>query len=488
MATAAIDRRNLPRVAVAFVLLLATLAIRGPWFGDPIADSDEQLYSMIGQGMTTGAIPFVDLWDRKPVGLFALFALAHAIGGPGPLAYQLLAALFTFAGAWMVVCLAERQVDRLGACAAGLIYVLLIATYGGHSAQSEVFHVPLMLAMALLVAYRSHPQALSRAMLAMLVGGLALQVKYTVAPQCVFFGLWALSGLHARGAATGRLALWALAFAALGLLPTAAAALAYFMAGQGEAFLFANFTSFFARLPAPIGRLGGDGLAQFLLPLMALAGGGIYAAVRIQAPHESSLYRFALLWLAAALATVYLPSTVYRYYYGALVAPVALVALPLLDRRGPAGPVRLVLVAAGLAALLFLPQEYAQSRAQRAALARFVEPIASRVDAEHCLWVHDGPAALYRLSHSCLPTRYIYPDHLNNALEQNALGVSQEAEVKRILAASPGVIVTADTPVTPQNPAVTSLVAQAIARDYEPIATGVLHGRTLRAWGRKSGT
>ena len=64
------------------VLALAVVATRAIWLGDPAADYDEQLYSLIGLRWLDGALPYADLWDRKPAGLFALFAMAHAVGGP----------------------------------------------------------------------------------------------------------------------------------------------------------------------------------------------------------------------------------------------------------------------------------------------------------------------------------------------------------------------------------------------------------------------
>ncbi|WP_370032304.1 ArnT family glycosyltransferase [Qipengyuania mesophila] len=473
-------RRDLAALAV---ILLAVLVVRAPWIGDANADIDEQLYSLIGNAMLHGQLPFVDLWDRKPFGLFALFALAHAVGGPGPAAYQLLAGLFTLAGAAMTYALARWLVDRITATGAGLLYVMLMSTYGSHSGQTEAFHVPLMLAMALLVRDPAHPHAIRRALTAMLLGGLALQVKYTVLPQCLFFGLWALWGQRQQGADTSRLVHLAFAFAVLGLLPTAAVGACYAAIGEWDAFVFANFTSFFDRLPARVGRFSPD-QRVFLLPLAVLLLLGAYAAARMSPPRDRRTYGFIMLWLLASAATVYFPATVYRYYYAALVPGLVLFALPLIDRRGPARFVPLILVLAGAATILFLPRQYAQSQVQRATIARLASAIAPHVDARHCLWIFDGPTALYRMTGSCLPTRFIYPDHLNNALERDSLGVKQEAEIARILAARPPVIVTADTALTPQNPRAQRLVTQEIAAHYRPLAQARLHERNIRAWQR----
>lgn len=469
-----------PELWIAGALALFTLLVRGAWLGDANADGDEQLYSLIGSAMLEGAVPYVDLWDRKPWGLFALFALAHALFGPGPEAYQLLAALFTIAGAWLTYVLAGRQADRSTALAAGFLYVVLTAIYGAYSGNSEAFFLPMMLAMAVLVRDPDRADAVPRALAAMLIGGLALQVKYTVLPQCLFFGLWVLWGRHVRGMPPARLALLAAACGALGLLPTVLVGAAYAWAGHGDAFVFANFLSFFDRLPASAGRLHSQ-ILLFLVPLAGLALLGLNAARRA-GPAEIRALAFVALWLLAAAATVFLPSTVYRYYLAALVPPAVLLGLPLFTPR-PGTRINIPALVPAALYLALMPFQYAMTQDNRAAIERLAAAIAPRVDDEsRCLFVFDGPPALYRMSASCLPTRYPYPDHLNNVLERKALGVRQEDEVARILAARPPVIVTANRPATPQNRAATRLVEQAIARDYREIAREPLGPRDFHVW------
>ena len=145
----------------------------------------------------------------------------------------------------------------------------------------------------------------------------------------------------------------------------------------------------------------------------------------------------------------------------------------------------MAIVVAGAAATLSLPQQYAKSQEQSATLNRLSRAITPNVDNKtECLWVFDGPTSLYTLSGSCLPTRYIYPDHLNNALERNALGVEQTDEVARILANRPPIIVTADTKFTIQNEDAGQLVERAVTDHYRELTNGVLHGRTIRVWKR----
>ena len=469
----------------AIVLALATFATRAIWFGDPVAEFDEQLYSFIGWRMTEGDLPYVDQWDRKPFGLFSIFALAHSLMGEGPLAYQLLACLFAFAGALLVYSLAKELVDRASAAVAGVLYLMLMAAYGSYSGQSEIFHTPLMLAMLGLLRDWRRPDAARRTLLAMLIGGVALQIKYTVLPQCMFFGAWALYGQWRSGRKPAQLAMLVVGFGALGVLPTAIVALLYAGLGHFDAFWFANFVSFFDRAPSPFGRIGGKQLIG-AIPIFVLVATGLYSAFRISPPRDWRLYGLYAGWGLAALGTVLLPSTVYLYYYGALVAPSVLIGLPLIDRRGPARFVPAALLLAGMWWILNPVDRYSHSQVERTSEARLSAAITPYVGANlDCLYVFDGPTALYRTTGTCLPTRYIYPDHLNNALEASSLGVDQPVEIARILANRPGVIVTADIPVTFQREENLGLIDAATSRNYRPLVSTVLHGRMITAWVRR---
>jgi hypothetical protein len=462
--------RDLPALALMSIVLLATRAI---WWGDPVADFDEQLYAFIGWRMNMGELPYIDWWDRKPFGLFALYALVHALPLAQPLGYQLLGSAFAMAGALLTYRLARHQLDRFGSAIAGALYLVLMAAYASYSGQSEVLFGPLTLGMALLLRDPLHPHFARRMLWAMLLGGMALQLKYTVMPQCAFFGIWALWHRWRAGTGAPRLAADALACIAIGLAPTALVALFYAFVGGLDAFVFANFLSFFDRVAAPQGRWI---YAHFVgvMPLAILIGGGLLAS--------RGRINFYVLWAMATLAGVLLPGTVYLYYYAAMAAPAVLVGLPLLKRPVPA----VVLLLAGLW-ILALPQRYHESLAERAATARLAQAIAPHVDsANKCLLVFDGPTALYRMSGGCAPSRLVYPDHLNNALEAGALGLVQADEVARILATQPGAIVTASRPVTMQNQAAKALVEAAIARGYVQARAEELHGRTITAWVRRA--
>jgi hypothetical protein len=262
-------------------------------------------------------------------------------------------------------------------------------------------------------------------------------------------------------------------------------ALLYLAAGHFQEFWFANFVSFFERSPAPAGRLRPD-LFVALSPLALLIGFGLYAALRLNPPCDWRLYALFAGWTLAALGTVLLPATIYLYYYGALVPAAVLMALPLIDVRAPARflPAAALLFGAGY--ILDMPHRYAHSQNERRTEARLSAAIAPYVGSRRdCLYVFDGPAVLYRTTGTCRPTRYLYPDHLNNGLEIHSLEVDQPTEIARILAGRPGVIVTANHPMTVQRKVNLALIREATRARYRPLITASLHDREVTAWVRR---
>ena len=88
------------------ILLAVALAARAITFGNPILHVDEEFYFTAARAMLDGAVPFVDVWDRKPIGLFLIYAPAAALGVPaGIWAYQALA----FACLFVTAILAARR-------------------------------------------------------------------------------------------------------------------------------------------------------------------------------------------------------------------------------------------------------------------------------------------------------------------------------------------------------------------------------------------
>jgi hypothetical protein len=426
------------RLAAPALLLLLALALRAPDFGNPVIHVDEQWYLLVGGRLWDGAVPYLDLWDRKPVGLFLLYALFARIGD-GVLAYQLAATGFAAATA-VVVAAAARRVGAAerGALAAGAAYLLGLQLLGGRGGQAPVFYdLPVAVAgllclrlPALAAAGRVRAIAGSGAM-ACLLAGLAIQIKQTAAIEGAFVGLAHLLFLHRAGARPIAVVAAAVALALIGLAPTLAAAGWYAQAGAFEAWSFANFTSITLRPPYPA-----DQLAMRLLGIAALLSPLLLAAALSRRAGDPA-WRVALAWLLAAGVAFAMVGTWFDHYALPLLAPLAVVAAPALGRSAR-------LLVAALAIPLTIVAVQAATRPDDGPGARRVAAAVAHHAGTECPYVFIGDTITYHLARTCIPTAHAFPNLLAYATEQGATGIDEAAEVRRILARRPPVIVTSD--------------------------------------------
>src|ERR1700744_3707746 len=83
------------RSACIIVALLAVAVLtRAGRIGDPTIHVDEQFYLLVADRMWHGALPYVDIWDRKPILLFLIYAALRPFSSDVILAYQIGATLF----------------------------------------------------------------------------------------------------------------------------------------------------------------------------------------------------------------------------------------------------------------------------------------------------------------------------------------------------------------------------------------------------------
>ncbi len=458
----------------AFITLLAMI-VRLPGFGDPAPDFDEQLYHLAGLEMLKGQMPYVDVWDRKPFGLFAIYAFAALIGHGMPISYQFLAAAFAAVGASQVYCIGRRFGDMWASLVAALIYLISFPLFAAPSGQSEVFYIPLLLGMLQLTIAAcesgSMEKARKSALIAMLLGGLALQIKYTVLPQCAFFGFAMLWRLHRLGVPPLHLAKNAAIFAGIGLAPTLAVTLGYAATGHFGTYFYANFESIFSR-----GKLVGP-MADSYIRWIGWGSGWLWVTTAIGAAlvlirWRSCRFGYGLvaLFTAASLSSIFMVGNIYVHYFIPAAAGLALLSVPAFS-KGPLNrflSVIAILLACGYShfdTLIF------RGNIDRATIPRIAATLSPFVGKKaSCLFVYDGPMALYQATGSCLPSRYPFPDHLNNALEIESIGVDTGDEVRRIFANRPGAVVTTNLIAVPRRNEITAkIVNEEVAKNYTRI-------------------
>ncbi len=426
-------RKGIPRIAI---LLLVALLLRAPLYGDPVIHSDEQFYLLVGDRMLHGALPYVDIWDRKPIGLFAIFAGIRLFGGTGIFAYQLVATLFAAATAWLIARIAGHHASRPAATVAGALYLVWLMLFDGAGGQAAIFYnLPVAGAALLTLDAVARPDKTfdRRAAGAMALMGLAIQIKYTVAVEGTFFGLALLWALRRHGAAPATLAARAVSWMGLALFPTLAVLAFYAALGHADAFFYANFLSAFDRAsdePPPLLAAHLASALAGLVPLLACAAWGARRTI------DRAANRFVLAWAGAAFTAIVAMGTMRAHYFLPLLVPLAAAAAPAFDRRGRLNhQLAAGMVLLGVVAAFFVVRDHVARRGNAQQIAALVRLIGQRPPG--CMFAFGSEPILYHLTHSCLPTPYIFRSHLSQTRERRAIGVVPRAEVARILANRP---------------------------------------------------
>ncbi len=425
------------------VLGVVALLVRALTFGNPILHVDEEFYFATAQAIARGAIPYIDVWDRKPVGLFLLYLPAGALGLPlGIWAYQAMALASVTATATLIARLADRAGWAKGALPAAIAYLLWLNLLEGEGGQTPVFYNLLMVGAASLLAPRPDDAAYAtrrfvRGCGALALVGLALQIKYTVLFEGLFFGLAWMWREVRLGRAWWRVALLAMPLAALALLPTLAAWGWFLAHGYGDAFRYANFESIGARggdpLPRELGNLAL--MALIVSPLAAMAVLGVRSPV---AEGARPLRRWLLGWTIVATLGVLGFRGYFDHYALPLLVPLCICTAGFFAAHRRAAQVRLpLLVVVLLASQIVLLVK----RHERGTPAEFVAVTRAIGHGPGCLYVFSGSPMLYPAAERCAVTRYRFPRHIGQARERGAIGADQQAELERIMALRPAIVV-----------------------------------------------
>jgi hypothetical protein len=444
-------------------LVVAAFLIRAPSFGDPAYKIDEEFYLLVGDRMLHGAIPYVDIWDRKPIGLFLIYAGARLFGGGGFVEYQMLATLAAIGTAMCIFALSRRFAGVAGATAAGILYLLWIEIAEGGGGQSPIFYNLPMAAAALLIA-PGRRRTLWHAFAAMLLVGIAIQIKYSAVFEGFFFGLVAAGQAWRRDRRTAPLVIPALALTALA--PTFIAIGAFAAMGHFQDYWFANFSSIFLRGETRADDLHHRAMTGLLrlVPLTICACIAAWHLLRDRSTLDAkSWLAFVIAWCAVAVFGFFALGVLYSHYLLPVFVPFTVAAAPIF-RRWPTGPVLFGITALLPASTIHWPDfaTTARSRHQMEALSALV-PADVRTG---CMQMFDGPPILYYLTHACTVSRYIFPDHLSAANEDGAIGVDTAVETRRVLAARPLVITIGDTDVRPPNKKTFAIMREGLARSY----------------------
>lgn len=462
---------------------------RAKFFGNPIAHVDEEFYLYVGRAILDGQLPYVDVWDRKPIGLFLIYAGIASLGGGGIVQTHLVAGLFAGLTAFVISRIGNRITAFPGGLVAGIVYLLMLPGLSGGTGQSPVFYNLFMATAALLVVQSlQEPQIFftrARATLAMLLVGVSISIKQTALFEGCWFGLAFLYIDMRKFSSLRHLLCTATLLLTVSLAPLALMYAVYAGLGHFHDIWQATFTSVLNKQP-------NDPDVSLRLALMLLIRISVLTACAIVAiwrirRREFSLGMFFVGWLLASLlGSAAIPNFYDHYIVPTLVPLCAISSVTFITSR--AGYLCMTIASAFPVALTHAP--FIPVGFERAAqFDRLVGVVRKNLHGG-CLYVYEGPTQLYTATGACALSRFVFPDHLNGESESKALPVSAEAEVERIFRQRPAVIVEGRRWMLQENLRTRRIMEREVACNYHLAATvknwGWQFYQPLNVWVRNS--
>ena len=434
-----------PDVRCAVVLVIFALIIRAPWIGNLLPHVDDQFYLLVADRMWQGLMPYVDIWDRKPVGLFLLYAALRPLSADGVVAYQTGSFVFAVATAFLIVRLGLRLGRHPAATAAGVLYLVYLPILGGNSGQSPVFYNLLTAIAALLIVQEKERQLSlklgARAFIATAALGVAIQIKYTAFVEGLAFGLYLLRLQWVRSNRMRDVVALGCSLVGVALLPTCLVLGFYIWHGDGWAFFQANVLSIFQAKTPP----GSSNLDNLALTIARLAFVATLAFVSVWLAFRKDTYKqtlpFFVLWAAFGLVDIVIIGRYYGHYALPALVPLTVLVVPVFENPIVAG-----LIVGSVFSFTFnvFVREAAVTKARnRTYVTEMVAALMPYRDAG-CIYLRDGPSIVYMLARSCLPSRFVFPEHLSTALEAGATDAT--ASMAALLAQRPPAISVSDKP------------------------------------------
>jgi hypothetical protein len=460
----------------AAAVLVATIVLRAGLFGNAITGLDEQFYLLVGERMWHGALPFVDIWDRKPVGLFVLFAAIAALPGDPVVNAQLVATMFAAGTAFCIALIARRTVGWAAASMAGIFYVAGLNELWDDTTQASVFYNLLVAGAALLTLHAGGDvrRRWRAGAAAMVLAGIAVQLKTNAIFAGGFFGLWIVGACWRATGSLRETSRSALILAALGAVPTVTAMGYYAAAGEFGAWWQANVLSVLAKGRATDPFAAATFMETLVLftPAGALALVGLWRRTARFTQSDVDL-PFLLGWVAASVIDFVSIGGYFPHY----AAPLLLACAPLTAsafawRRAGRWLFGAAMLWPVAHALWVNPSMTRKERAiERRVLAALPADVRTR-----CLFIYEGPPIYYQRTQACFVSRYVFTAHLSSAREAPSLGEDPATALRAALARHPGTIVTvAHSRWTDRNPAQEKLLMAELRAHYRIAATVPYH-------------
>lgn len=457
-----------------FIIFIFTIFSRFSSLNNPLIDVDEGFYLFTGGQLLHGYFPFVDIWDRKPFGLFLIYAFFHLFGPYRIIAYQVGATLCVILTAIFIMKMARTIASSTGALISSLLYVSYLNIAGGEGGQSPVFYnLIVCAALYILLKYIVNDKYNTRnfchtAYKVMFLFGIALQIKYTTVFEGVFSGCFLISILYKKTRSIEKVITQSLVWILIALLPTVSVAVFYFAVGYGHEWWFANINSIFHRghRPPEIVRHQAIKLSLMVIPLVISIPFRHFFSPKVS-KCQKSCSLFLNLWACSALLGVIVFGSWYTHYALPLFPPLCIACAPLWSKNLGKVWLSLLLCYSTIKGQVTV----AKHQRTRGDNTLFHTVLRTMNSQKGCLFIYSGSPIFYDFYNFCHLTTRPFPGHFHELIEQDATGMQPEKEITRILAALPLYIMSREPALAGENTDVRRILYQKLNTDYHLVFT-----------------
>ena len=461
-------------ILIFFIVLVCVLRIST--FFQSVIDWDESVYLLMSKSILDGNLPYIQVWDHKPPGIYLLFSLSQIVFGQSVISIRILTCIFV-----SISCLFLYKSGNVinphnnqNGLLAGILYAFFSLKNGGLSANTELFFTffnILAFYLIFITLFSSNKELIFHKFRFFIIGlvmGISLHIKYLVIFDFIAIFLIVISYYYLKSSNRKLMGLTKIVLCLLtgSFIPFLLFMLYFLKSGYLNEYIYANFiankiysaeTQFSIRYFSEV-ILGQSvqnhplWLCLFLTPFY------LYFLVPRKS-EESYKFYVLLIWFFMAFIGTCVTKKFYPHYFLQVLPPLCLISsymvITLLDTSN-LKPIRLdfALILIFLLPLLlssskplkasmqFISKKYVQNSVHWQDTPTLVSKyIKSRIREDDYIYIADYQPIIYYLTNSKIPTKYVLPNWFIKQEFSRFTGVNLAQELSSILDKDPAYIV-----------------------------------------------
>ncbi len=197
------------KLIIFLVFLLLSFFLRFWTLFVSVLDKDESIYILGADSLLNGNLPYTEIWDNKPPGIFILFSLTMLILGNSIVSIRILSIVATSFTSYFLYRIGAnidaKHGDKIGLLA-GSLYAIFSLHNDGAAANGEILFAPFVTG-AFMLLFQDRKLSNLRVFLIGLILGIGMQIKYLVIMDVLGLVLvgslyWQQKGSYDRDLAT----------------------------------------------------------------------------------------------------------------------------------------------------------------------------------------------------------------------------------------------------------------------------------------------